>query len=123
MKQLSSILIVVFLTACINDQGTDENVFGYDYMILQTAELPTISNDSLIVRIAYSGCSGGHSFVLRNRILYSTSAEIWLFKQTPDQLCDAYFEETRYFQLTDEILEAAKIVLIGPRDVRITIKE
>lgn len=123
MKQLSSILIILFLIACINDPNPYHADFGSDYVILQTEELPLIKNDSLIVRIAYSGCNGEHSFVLRNRYINSSTTEIWLYKQTPDQLCDAYFEETRYFLFTDEIIEATKIVIIGPRDSRITIKE
>ena len=78
-------------------------------------------NKSLTISISYSGCSSAHSFTLKNR-LSSSTAEIWLFKETKDEPCDGIIQEVRTFQLPQEISTSKSIVLITPVEENIVLK-
>jgi len=114
-------LVLLLILGCNIDQIDVENRYGSAYTLLQTQSLPIITTDSIFVRVGYSGCNGNQTFVLRYRI-YSSTAEVWLFKVTPGQPCDAYFEETKSFELSNEIRNSAKVILNGPLDNRFRLK-
>lgn len=120
MKTFANLLTVVLLliVGCINDQGNDTTQFGSSYNLLQTQTQPSLTTDSLLVMVA---CSGNHVFSLKHRVISST-AEVWLFKETPDQMCDAYFEESKAFAVPNEIRNFSKVILLGPRDKRFALK-
>jgi len=123
MKNILLLLLLLPIIGCLNGPRGDEFDFGSSYALSQTTELPGISNDSLNVQVAYSGCNGDHLFELKSRIDDSFVAELWLFKQTPDQPCDAYFVENRAFPLSKKAIHSSKIVLFGPGDKRITLNK
>lgn len=110
------------LSACITDQGKESSQFGAQYNLLQTSSLPSLSNDTLHIRVSYSGCSGNHAFTIRHSIKSSSTTEIWLFKETPDQPCDAYFEEEKTYLLPENIRSQQNIVLVGPYGKRFTLR-
>ncbi len=89
--------------------------FGAPYQIVDDAEVlvPKLVGDSLRLGLAYSGCSDGHVFELRSRVLNSTRAEVWLFKIT-DEACLAFFQESRTFRVPQSALEKENILLVGP---------
>ena len=124
MRTLSFILLFTFFIGCSEIQSvntSDEVDFGARYSIITTSNVPTISNGTLISKVSYSGCNDGHEFELKNRMVNST-AELWLFKQTDDQPCDAYFEEEKTYNLPKSILGSEEIVLITPSEDRISLK-
>ncbi|MCP9291318.1 hypothetical protein [Gracilimonas sediminicola] len=124
MRTFSFILLFTFYIGCSDNQSvnlSDEIEFGAGYSIITTSDLPNINNDTLDTKVSYSGCSDGHEFELKNRTANST-AELWLFKKTDDQPCDAYFEEEKTYNLSESILSAENIVLITPTEDRITLK-
>lgn len=111
------------LLGCITDQGKEPSLFGAYYDLVQTQAMPSVTADSVYVRVAYSGCSGNHLFTLRYRAIASATTELWLFKETSDQPCDAYFEENKTYSLPDEVRRRQKIVLVGPFDKRFTLRQ
>ncbi|MEX2603783.1 MAG: hypothetical protein WD361_06255 [Gracilimonas sp.] len=124
MRTFSFILLFTFLIGCSENQSvnlSDEIEFGARYSIVMTSALPTINNGTLVSKISYSGCNDSHEFELKNQTANSI-AELWLFKQTEDQPCDAYFEEEKTYNLSESILSAENIVLITPSEDRITLK-
>ena len=124
MRTFSFILLFTFFIGCSENQSVNtsqEIEFGARYSVITTLNVPTISNGTLISKVSYSGCNDGHEFELKNRLANST-AELWLFKQTEDQPCDAYFEEEKTYNLSESILSAENIVLITPTENRITLK-
>ncbi|MBO6622186.1 MAG: hypothetical protein JJ892_14095 [Balneola sp.] len=121
MRTFVFILLVTLLVGCFDNQSvnsSEEIEFGALYSVIISSNLPTISNGNLIIKVSYSGCNDGHEFELKNRTVNS-AAELWLFKLTEDQPCDAYFEEEKTFNLSESILSSEKIVLITPTDDRI----
>ena len=124
MRTLSFILLFTFLIGCSENQSVNtsqEIKFGARYSVITTSNVPTINNGTLISKVSYSGCNDGHEFELKNRTTNST-AELWLFKQTDDQACRAYFEEEKTYDLPESILNYEKIVLITPSEDRISLK-
>jgi len=123
MKTFANLLTVVLLliVGCINDQGNDTTEFGSAYNLVQTQTQPSLTTDSLLVMVAYSGCSGNHTFSLKYRVI-SSIAEVWLFKETASQPCDAYFEESKAFAAPNAIRNSSKVTLLGPQDKRFALK-
>jgi|GEM_PF-1311152 len=101
---------------CFGDFGLEENRvrFGYTYSLLPDSTSPAIVNDTLFVRVAYSGCSGQHAFTLQHRFAGSSHVELWLYKDTPDQMCDAYWNELRRWRLPQSIRTSQSILLLDP---------
>tara|TARA_R110002126_G_scaffold227147_2_gene371774 strand:- start:23600 stop:23989 length:390 start_codon:yes stop_codon:yes gene_type:complete len=120
MRNFRFILFVILLIGCSLNQS-EETEFGASYSINLNESSPSIEVDKLTISISYSGCSSAHSFTLKNRLSAST-AEIWLFKETKDQLCDGIIQEVRTFQLPQEISTSKNIVLITPVDETIVLK-
>ena len=112
-------LLVLF--GCVTDQGKAPNQFGAQYDLLQTSALPALVDDSLALRVGYGGCTRNHVFVLQYSIGIGSMATLWLFKETSDQSCDMYVEETRIFSLPNELRNRRTILLIGPSDKRFTL--
>jgi len=123
MKTFANFLTVLLISivGCVNDQSNGIVQFGSQYNLLQTQSQPSLTDDSLLVMIAYSGCNGNHTFSLNYRISSST-AEVWLFKETPDQACDAYFQESRAFPVPNQVRNFSKVVLLGPPDKKFALK-
>lgn len=96
--------------------------FGASYGVIETQTLPVLTSDSLFVRVAYSGCNGGHLFTLRYRVVDRTTVEIWLHKVTPDQMCEAYFEEIKGYRLPEAVRNYLNVVLLSPDGKRITLR-
>ncbi len=114
-------VVLLFVVACINDQGSDTNQFGSPYKVIQTQAQPSLTTDSLFVAVAYSGCEGNHTFSLKYRV-FSSTAEVWLVKETPGQMCDAYFEEVKAFPIPNEVQNSLTVVLLGPKDETFSLK-
>ncbi len=114
MKHSMFVMIGIFgiFTGCVSDYGEEPMSFGATYGIIRTETLPRITSDSLLVRVAYSGCSGGHSFALHHRVVDLATAEMWLTKTTSDQMCEAYFEETRAFSLPEVLRNRKHLILL-----------
>ena len=124
MRTFNLIFLLTLFIGCSENQSInlyDEIEFGAPYSIIETSILPIINSDTLKSKVSYSGCNDGHEFELKNRLVNST-AEIWLFKQTEGQLCEAYFEEEKTYHLSESILSAKNIILITPNEDRITLK-
>lgn len=98
------------------------NKFGFDYQISATDDLPKIENGLIHVLINYGGCNPGHDFTVEHEKLAESSYEIWLYKETPDQMCRAYFSDYRSFELPSAILNANNIVLRSPVDEFIMVR-
>ena len=120
MRNFSVILLVTLLVGCSQNQS-EETEFGASYSINLNESSPSIDIDTLTISISYSGCSSAHSFTLKNR-LSSSTAEIWLFKETKDEPCDGIIQEVRTFQLPQEISTSKSIVLITPVEENIVLK-
>lgn len=90
------------------------NRFGYNYQINETETLPFVRDDSLFVEVSYSGCESEQVFSLEAAGNFSTIQEIWLFKITPDQDCDAFFTEERGFYIPRIAQLATQVFLIDP---------
>ena len=123
MKQFWIILIIVALFNCSEEEGAFEYDFGYDYSMLINDSLPVILNDSLHVRLAYSGCDGGHEFVIQEHFSDSDTVKVWLKKLTEDQPCDAYFEENRIYLLSSSVMISEHIVLLRPNGAGIVLRD
>lgn len=108
----------LLVTACITESENNKNIFGYSYHITNP---PEIVNDTLFVKVGYSGCSGGHTFELRKSDLNSNQLDLWLHKKTKNEMCEAYFEETLSFILLDT-QSARKIKMLSPDDRIFTLK-
>jgi hypothetical protein len=121
---ITFILIILILIGCSDDPaGNDleEIEFGASYQLVQDGELPQLFGRTLTVRVNYSGCEGGHEFTLRSRI-NGADGEMWLFKETQDQPCDAFFNEVLSFQVPNEVFTSQNVVLISPELERITLE-
>jgi len=117
VKTLSLFLSLAFCAlsgGCLSDFGVGENRidFGYRYSVLEDSFSPAIVNDTLIVRVGYSGCSGQHGFAVQYRFSGSSNVELWLHKDTPDQMCDAYWNELRRWRLPQSIRTTQSIMLL-----------
>lgn len=123
MKTFANLLTVVLLliVGCTNDQDSEATQFGSYYSLLQTQTQPSLTTDSLLVRVGYSGCNGNHTFSLKYRVI-SSIAEVWLFKETAGQPCDASFEESKVFAVPNEIRNSSKVILLGPQDKKFVLK-
>jgi len=123
MKTFANLFTVVLLLSvgCINDQGKDTSLFGSYYNMIQTQTQPALTTDSLFVRVGYSGCSGNHPFSLKYRVISSSTAEVWAFKEKGEP-CDSYFEESRVFAIPNEVRNSSKVILLGPQDKRFALK-
>ena len=124
MKTCSFIFLFIFLMGCSENQSvnlSDDIDFGASYSIISTSEAPTIQNGTLIATVGYSGCNSGHEFELEHQIT-DTTAKLWLFKKTEDQLCEAYFEEEKSYDLPESVLNSEKIFLITPKEKKISLK-
>jgi hypothetical protein len=116
------VLVFLLLVGCINDKGEDSKIsFGSPYGIDTRNGLPKISNDSLIIKVNYSGCTRNHSFKLEFN-LTNTGAQIWLLQETPGETCEMYVEEIKSFLLPSELRNKQKINLVGPNNLSIDLK-
>lgn len=123
MKQLWYIMFIISLFNCTEVKEIADYDFGYNYLIIANDSLPVIMNDSLYVRLGYSGCNRNHEFIIKEYFPNSKQAEVWLQKLTEDQPCDMYIEENRSFLLSSKVLEADKVMLLRSHDVTITLRE
>ena len=69
------------------------NNFGYSYRIASDDSLTYVDGDSIYVQVSYSGCDAGHAFTLESPVSINldSSMDLWLFKSTEDEDCDAVF--------------------------------
>lgn len=121
LRQVLASITVSTLISC-SDLGQSDPMFGANYFLLQTVDYPSLQADSLFLRVGYSGCSGNHPFLLHYRIVAASSAEIWLFKDDREEPCDGFIEETKIVLLPQEIGSRQNLVLLGPRNIRITLR-
>lgn len=123
-KSIYFILMTCFLIGCSDDPAgneLEEIEFGASYRLIQDGELPQLFDRTLTVRVGYSGCEGAHEFTLRSRI-NGADGEMWLFKETQDQPCEAFFNEVLSFQVPNDVFTSQNIVLITPELERITLE-
>lgn len=93
--------------------------FGARYEVIG---IPTLRSDSLLVRVGYGGCNGGHSFRLQYHVVADTTVEMWLHKITPDQACLAFFEEDKAYRLPGAIRNYPNVVLLCPSGRRFVLR-
>jgi hypothetical protein len=115
-------LTFILFSGCVNEVWFDGNRFGYHYTLIENDSLPRLSGDTLFVAVGYSGCNPGHRFEVRYSFSKILSAEVWLFKSSPDQLCDAYFEEVKVFILPRQVSSKQTVTLVGPNGEQIALK-
>jgi len=126
--RLNLLLLFLFWSitsnGCFSDIGLEDSRidFGYHYSILEHPSPPTLLHDTLVVHVAYSGCSGGHAFTLQHRISGSSQIELWLHKDTPDQVCDAYWNELRRWRLPESFRTHRSVALVDPRGKRFILR-
>lgn len=111
------VAVITFgLTACDTSPDPEELSFGADYSVVVRDTLkPTVNGQMLNVRVAYSGCNGGHEFELNSDVRGNGSANVWLYKVTADQACDAYFEEDLQLRLPDRLAQGVdRLYLLRP---------
>ena len=122
MKHTLLVFALFLCAGCINDQGDDSVEFGAPYGIGNDESLPVIVDDSLFVSVNYSGCNGHHDFSLEYRVVGEATAEVWLRKLTPGQMCQAYFQEERSFHLPEAVLRCGTVVLLTREGKRIPLR-
>ncbi|MBO6535505.1 MAG: hypothetical protein JJ966_04740 [Balneolaceae bacterium] len=105
ITQLNSVLII--------DEAR-YNVFGYDYSISINEPEPTVENNELTITVNYSGCDDGHTFKLEHPQTFSNNLNIWLFKSTPDQDCNAYFQSEYTFSIPRLVQLASRVIIEDP---------
>lgn len=112
------IILVAGISACNTSADPEELSFGADYDIVVSETVkPEVSGQMLNVRVAYSGCNGGHDFELKSEVSGNGSANVWLYKITADQVCDAYFEEDLEFRLPDRLAQGVEqLYLLRPQN-------
>lgn len=93
--------------------------FGARYGVIG---IPTLTSDSLLVRVGYGGCNRGHSFRLQYHVVADRTVEMWLHKTTPDQACEAYFEEDKAYRLPNAIRNYPNVVLLCPSGRRFVLR-
>lgn len=98
------------------------NRFGYSYSVDYGENTPLIANGMLHVIVSHGGCNPGHSFTLEYERIGSSAYEIWLYKETPDQPCRAYFSYSRSFTLPEVLRNAGRIILLNPVDESMILK-
>ena len=116
MKYIFPILLLLFFLNCSLNVGTnsDSDIFGASYSLVTESGIPSINEDGILTaKVAHSGCNSGHIFELQSLITPNTT-EIWLYKTTPDQDCQAHFEYEVTFQLSELILDSEVIMLKSP---------
>jgi hypothetical protein len=113
---------VPFLKNQVMVRDAQLNKFGFNYQITAIDDMPKIENGLLHVLINYSGCNSGHDFTVEYERTEESSYEIWLYKETPDQMCRAYFSDYRSFELPSDILNANQILMRSPVDEFIMIR-
>lgn len=116
------LLPLIFFAGCLTNTDDLDPSFGYRYSLIETEEYPVISKGSLTVKVQYGGCNGDHDFMIQHRKVSPEISEVWLYKQTPDQICDALFQEIRSFKLPVEVFSSNQIYVIGPDDTRTLIR-
>lgn len=120
--QVGVLMMSVILTGCTSNVTKEPISFGAAYRLVQTASSPALVADSLRVTVAYSGCGGDKEFVLHHRTVNASTVELWLHKVSPDEFCEAFFEEPRVMQLPKGISPDQTIILLGPFDTKVVLR-
>lgn len=123
MKKTIYLLSFLFFTGCLSNSDDIDPLFGYRYNIVETDEYPVILNDSLIVKVQYGGCNDNHDFTILHKKESHNYSEVWLFKQTPDQSCEAVIQEIRSFRLPVEVFSTNQAFVIGPDNSRTLVRQ
>ncbi len=105
ITQFSSVPIIVESTY---------NRFGHEYSISVEDPAPIVENDQLTITVNYTGCEGGHVFTLERPGAFSNNMNIWLFKSTPDEDCEAVITDEFTFNLERFILLSSRVTIEDP---------
>ncbi|RMF59105.1 MAG: hypothetical protein D6748_07180 [Calditrichaeota bacterium] len=116
-------LLMLFLLSCQRSFSpvNTEVDFGYRYSIRPPINSNVmLKNDSLLVQVAYSGCSSPHQFEFH---YYTTDGEatVWFTKLTPDQSCEAYFTQWLRVKLPSQVVRKSKLIFLAPEDVSLVL--
>lgn len=123
-RKFSFLLLILFSIwslSCTTDSDSDSIDFGAEYEIVVSDEYPSLSSSELSVEVSYSGCDSNHDFALDFRSLVNQQHEAWLIKLTPDQECEAFFQEVKRFPLPAE-LQSGGLILEAP-NTRLVLRE
>lgn len=110
-----------FLTGCSKSSTdtTDQNRFGTPYRLetsltpLSPDEYPILRNDSLIVRVSYTGGCNDHDFSLESEVVQDT-AKIWLHHDSRgDECTETVFDEYR-FDLPRNVTRKNTLIMLDP---------
>lgn len=124
MKQLTTFFAILFIFVACTDSGTlkpENSQFGTQYSLVTEGEVPFIREDTLVAEVTYSGCNGGHEFDLISQST-SSPAQLWLYKVTPNQDCEAFFRERKSFPLIQSMRQADDIQMLAPDGSRVTLR-
>lgn len=108
----ASISLLLALAGCSASLSPSDTDFGAHYQVAADPA-PTIIGTALVVTLQYSGCNGGHDFLLVTSTKNLT-AQVWLKKRTADQSCDMLITEERSFDLPVEVTAALHVTLLSP---------
>ncbi len=119
-------LLILFITTlliigCSTGTDIDEVDFGAEYNVVVTDEFPNLTDSELQVEVSYSGCDPNHEFSLNFRQTNVSEYDVWLTKVTPDQDCQAFFQELVIQPMPEEI-RTGRVVFFGPNE-RIVLRE
>jgi hypothetical protein len=128
LKICGAVTLLLVAAACSSDDDAPREVpfpvisFGAYYVLSTSNDPPVLVGDSLRAVVAWSGCGNDHMYELRHRILSSTRAELWLFKVTPDEACQAFFEKSYTFRVPPAVLARERIDLVGPNFTLVSLR-
>lgn len=129
-----SALTLALLTGCGSDEeelppdspeaqkGIEpvESRFGdaYEIVLNETPtapdEPPGIAEDSLHVKVGYSGGCNDHDFTLRHEVRSDTT-RLWLVHDDGGDTCEAYLYDDLRLYVPPEALDAPVIMLLNPQ--------
>lgn len=115
MKYLTTALVLAAGAMVIGCRSGTEppEPFGFHYQVVGQPDPPALEGATVSLTVSYGGCGPDHEFVVR-RDMQPGATTIWLQKTTPDQPCDALFEERRSFTLPQQAAAATTLVLLAP---------
>lgn len=125
LKILGCSFLFILFTFCYCDKNKDlikelVQYYGYDYHIVEPESNVYLESDTLFAFVGYSGCKFPHEFEFNYSVINGNS-RVWFKKITPDEPCDAHFQEWLKYKLPPHAFGRLSMVFLGPRGVSIQI--
>ncbi len=121
---IPAIYLALLVAACNGLDGFSESTtdFGDPYQIAVSVspdapdEPPTMSDDSLFVRVRYAGGCRDHDFHLNHRA-YRDTIEVWFRHDANGDACEASIDENLSVALPRSVRRADIVLLRDPESV------